>query len=606
VMQISAIFSLVVAILLVINFLQMRKHEPLESETLNALVERLEDNPGDEALVEEIRAFDLIVRKAYFTNQWQINTGALLLIIGVAVFATSLIIYSGLRRKIEKPKAETEEYLQSRQLSLRWLGVTGGIIFLLALASAWFSNTYIRDYYAGNTSPAGQDPVKEEDSIEVVTLSESENEYRSDSATPGEEPEGALNKESSAGASDSDEGSSEDVEEIRETEKVYGFEEFKQQHNSFRGPFGQGIVYHTGIPTEWDGTSGQHVIWKVAISKPGYNSPVIWGDRLFLTGGDDDGLIVSCFDRNSGELLWEKEAENIPGSPATMPSTTDDTGLAAPTVATDGYRVYAIFATGDIIAFSMEGERAWARNLGVPQNHYGHSSSLLVWNKKVIVQYDTGSGGRMLALDTQTGETVWDIRRDNNISWASPVLIDYGDKIQVVTNTDPLVAGYDVETGEEIWKLSVMMGEVGPSVAYDDGLVFANNEYASLVAINPEPGAEVIWEKYDYLSEAASPVAHDGRLFLATSYGVLVCYDAKSGSQLWELDLGSQVYSSPVIAEGKIYLMDNTGVMHIVKADDTGTMISQPALGEPSFAVPAFADGKIYIRGDGNLYCIGK
>ena len=605
-MQVSGIFSLVVALLLVINFLQMRKHEPLESETLESLVERLEENPDDEALREEIREFDLIVRKAYFTNQWQVNTGALLLLIGTAVFATSLITYSGLKNKIEEPGEESWEFLKSRKQSVRWLGISGGIIFFLALSSAWFSNNYLQDYYAGDFSQAKQETDPEEDSIEVVALSEEVDESATSTDTLIEEAGEEMTDASSEGTVERDDAVAGDPEVTREAEEVAGFEEFKKQHNSFRGPFGQGVVYHTGIPTEWDGASGQHVIWKVAISKPGYNSPVLWGDRLFLTGGDDDGLIVSCFDRNSGELLWENVVDNIPGSPATMPKVTDDTGLAAPTVATDGYRVYAIFATGDIIAFSMEGERAWARNLGVPENHYGHSSSLLVWNKKVIVQYDTGEGGRMLALDTQTGETVWDIRRDNNISWASPVLIDYADRIQVVTNTDPLVAGYDVETGEEIWKQSVMMGEVGPSVAYDNGLVFANNEYASLVAIKPEPGAEVAWEKYDYLSEAASPVAHDGRLYLATSYGVLVCYDAKTGSQVWELDLGSQIYSSPIIAEGRIYLMDNTGVMHIVKEDDTGTIISQPSLGEPSFAVPAFADGKIYIRGDGSLYCIGK
>jgi len=126
------------------------------------------------------------------------------------------------------------------------------------------------------------------------------------------------------------------------------------------------------------------------------------------------------------------------------------------------------------------------------------------------------------------------------------------------------------------------------------------------VAINPEPGAAVQWESYDYLSEAASPVAHNGLLYLATSYGVLVCYDAKSGEQVWEMDFGTTLYSSPMVVEGKLYIMDNDGVMHIVKADRSGTLISQPELGEDSYAIPAFADGKIYIRGSESLYCIGE
>jgi len=627
-MQISGIFSLVVALLLVINFLQMRKYEPLESATLNALVERLEEHPGDEKLMAEIREFDLLVRKAYFTNQWQINTGALLLIIGTVIFAIALYVYTDLRRKIEKPEPEREELKRSRELAVRWLGIVGGVIFLLALSSAWVSKNYLVAYYAGSDPATSTTAESEDESIEVVTLTEpggttpgsaTSGSSSGQSAGPGNvNPESAdplsddvnhSRSSRSTGGNSSENNTANitsDGESASVQEEIHGIEMLKKQHSSFRGPLGQGISYHRNIPTEWDGASGNNVIWKVALSKPGYNSPVIWGDRLFLTGADNTARIVSCFNSKSGELLWERAADNIPGSPSTMPKVTDDTGLAAPTVATDGYRVYAIFATGDIIAFSMNGERAWARNLGVPRNHYGHSSSLLVWNNKVIVQYDTGSGGRMLALAAQSGETVWDIRRDNNISWASPVLVNYAGEMQVVTNTDPLVAGYDVETGNEIWKLSVMMGEVGPSVAYDDGLVFANNEYASLVAINPEPGAAVVWENYDYLSEAASPVAFDGKLYLATSYGVLVCYDTKTGDQLWELDFGSQIYSSPMIAEGRVYLMDNSGVMHIVKADASGTVISEPALGEASYAVPAFADGRIYIRGSESLYCIGK
>jgi outer membrane protein assembly factor BamB len=390
------------------------------------------------------------------------------------------------------------------------------------------------------------------------------------------------------------------------TETVFGIEEFKKQHNTFRGPLGHGISYHKNIPTSWDGASGTNLIWKVTVSKQGYNSPVIWGDRLFIAGADEEARIVTCYDRNTGQILWERIADNIPGSPSTMPKTTDDTGLSAPTMAVDGYRVYAIYGTGDVIAFDLDGNRKWARNLGVPRNHYGHSSSLFVWGGNLIIQYDTRSSGRMLALNGKTGETAWDISRDNNLSWASPILVNVEGNMQIITNTDPNVAGYDADTGEELWKLAVMMGEVGPSCAYADGLVFANNEYASLVAIKPGSPAEVIWENYDYLSEAASPVANNGLLFLATSYGVFVCYDANTGEKVWEKDFGVTLYSSPMIVEDRVYLMDNSGVMHIMKADRTGTIINEPVLGEASFAIPAFAPGRIYIRGEEHLYCFGK
>ena len=609
VMQISGIFTLVVAALMLINFVQLKKYEPLESETLNTLVEQLENDPRDEQLKQEIRDFDLMVRKAYFTSTWQVRTGAVLMLIGGILFAASLKIYTDMRKRIGIPDQEKEDFLQSRMAAWGWLLVAGVVIFGLAFFAAFSSTNYLENYYPEAVADAGTQSADE--AIEVVEIVDSAGiaatgagardiqdtttgEARTGQQIAGQDELAAMGEQSTGGQPEA------------AAENIYGLAEFKKQHNSFRGPMGLGVSYHKNIPTSWNGASGTNVVWKVAISKPGYNSPVIWDDKLFLAGADESARIVSCYNRNTGQLLWEKEAGNIPGSPSKMPNVTEDTGLSAPTSVVDGYRVYAIFATGDVVAFDLEGNRVWARNLGVPENHYGHSSSLLVWNGKLIVQYDTGKRGRMLALDTKTGESIWDISRDNHISWASPILINYAGKMQVVTNTDPNVAGYDVETGEEIWKLAVMMGEVGPSCAYEDGLVFANNEYASLVAINPEPGAEVQWENYDYLSEAASPVAHNGLLYLATSYGVLVCYDAKTGEQVWEQDFGATLYSSPMVVDGKLYIMDNSGVMHIMKADRSGTVVSQPELGEASYAIPAFADGKIYIRGSESLYCIGN
>ena len=218
----------------------------------------------------------------------------------------------------------------------------------------------------------------------------------------------------------------------------------------------------------WNGSTGENIKWKVAFSKPGFNSPVIWGDKIFISGGDAQSRMVACYNRHTGQLLWEKEVKDIPGSPASPPRVTEDTGLAAPTMAVDGNRVYAIFATGDVVAFDLDGNKVWGRNLGVPNNHYGHSSSLQVWGNKLVVQYDTNSSGRMLALNTATGETIWDVERPVHISWASPALIEVDGKIQVVTTSDPYVSGHDLETGAELWKVEAMMGEVAPSVAYDE------------------------------------------------------------------------------------------------------------------------------------------
>jgi len=150
-----------------------------------------------------------------------------------------------------------------------------------------------------------------------------------------------------------------------------------------------------------------------------------------------------------------------------------------------------------------------------------------------------------------------------------------------------------------------MMGEVGPSPAFGEGLVFAANEYARLVAIKPGTPPTVVWEDDEYLPEVASPVVSRGLLFIATSYGVLVCYDANSGEKYWEEEFNHGFYSSPMVADGKLYAMDMGGNMHIYRVNKEKNKLGTPALGETIVTTPAFSEGKIYLRGDDHLFCIG-
>lgn len=595
---VTGIFCGVIALLLILNFWHMKQNEPLESATIEALVERLSQEPNNEELKEEIRSFDLLARKAYFTSRWQIKTGTWLLLFGGIILAISLKVYTDLRSKIEQPEEITEELLKARANTQYWLFLTGGLILGLALVAGYLNNDFLKEYQemavVGESAPVQSDvevievfPSGEGEVSQVDSLQEPGPVEESDPVVipEGDEPEAALSPVSTPVG-------------------TFNPEDYKQNQASFRGFQGLGVSYHKNIPVSWNGSTGENVKWKVAFSKPGYNTPVIWGDKLFISGGDSQSRVVTCYNRHTGQLLWEQEVKDIPGSPASPPRVSDDTGLAAPTMAVDGNRVYAIFATGDVIAFDLEGNKVWGRNLGVPNNHYGHSSSLQVWGNKLVVQYDTNSKGRMLALNTSTGETIWDVTRPVHISWASPALIEVEGKMQVVTTADPYVSGHDLETGAEVWKVEAMMGEVGPSIAYDDGLVFATQEYARTVGIKPEPGATFTWEDDEYLAEAASPVAYDGLLWLATSYGVLVCYDAKTGEKQWEKEFNDGFYSSPMIADGKLYIIDVGGMMHIFKADRTGTLMGESALGEGGFALPVFADGVIYLRGTEHLYCI--
>ena len=593
-MLISGIFGLFIASLLIFNFWHMKKNDPIESQMMEALVERLSDDPKNEELIIEIRNFDLLARKAYFTSVWQVNTGSYILLFAGIIFAIALKINTDLKRKITQPESSDEKVFPSRIIAQQWLLISGIAIIGFALLAGFLGKDYLKNYSPVEASVLPKDEIDE--SIEVIQIVNASTEM--DSTLPELTKEDIPLEEVIAATEVSD------SKPKAIPKKYFGLEDFKKNQTTFRGALGHGISYSKNTPVDWDGASGKNIKWKVATTKSGYNSPVIWKDKIFISGADKTMRVVSCFNRNTGQLIWEKEVDNIPGTPASPPKTTDDTGLAAPTMAVDGYYVYAIFGTGDIIAFDLDGNRIWGQNLGVPNNHYGHSSSLLVWQNKVIVQYDTGKGGRMLAINTENGKTIWDIKRPNLISWSSPILVEVEGKMQIVTSADPYVAGYDLETGDEIWKIEAMMGEVAPSPAYYNELIYATNEYAILAAIDPTAGPSIVWQDDEYLAEVSSPVAANGLLYIATSYGVLVGYDAMTGEKYWEHEFNNGFYSSPMVADGKVYIIDMGGIMHIISADKTGNIIAQPELGEDGFGLPAFADNRLYFRTNTSLYCI--
>ncbi|MFV0592427.1 MAG: PQQ-binding-like beta-propeller repeat protein [Draconibacterium sp.] len=613
---IAGIFCTAVAILLLLNFWQVSKSDPIESKALEALVQRLKQEPNNEELKAEIRNFDLLARKAYFNSQWQVKTGAWLILFGAIVLAFALRVYYSAKSKIEQPDEKLENEIASRILAQKGIIIVGLLVMALAVVAGFATVNHLKEYDATSLL-AENEPATQEEQIEIIEVSQNpvvENtpsEPETEAATEQAEQEETTSAEQPEVEKEQEAGGQKVAEEIKAPEKTapastgLTLAAMKANSNSFRGPLGQGVSFAKNIPTEWDVPAGTNVLWKAPVPKPGYNSPIIWGDKIFIAGADAASREVYCYDRNTGKLLWTGVANNIEGSPAAIPKVTPDTGLSAPSLTTDGKAVFAIFASGDIIAFDMNGKRLWARNLGVPNNHYGHSSSLITWGGKLYVQYDTNNGGRLFALNNGTGETVWDKQREAKISWASPVLAEIDGKYQVILTAVPIVAGYDVESGDELWKVDCMMGEVGPSVGFADGLVFAANEYARLAAIDPKT-ASIVWENDEYLPEASSPLAYKGLLIIATSYGMLVCYDTKTGEQYWEDDLGTTLYSAPVTADGKLFMMDNDGVTHVYEYGKELKKISDNEMGEHAGPTPAFADGRIYIRGEKNLYCIGK
>ncbi len=607
---IAGVFTALVSLLLLLNYLQIKSSDPLESQTLKTLVDRLSADPGNHALMEEIRQLDLLARKAYFNSLWQIRTGAYLLLFGAIVLVLALRVHSKLVFSIGKPSDEKPTAGRDRKLSQRWIAATGAIIIIGAGMSAVFTADYLRPF---DTLKMAEE-VPGHDGIEQIDISLAEPTANSPEPemTTGGPPAGTAD----AGM-DADPQTQEMVTEEASVETpgettarqppppLLTEASVRQNHNTFRGPWGTGISAHGNIPSEWDAASGENIIWKTEIPMHGYNSPVLWDDKLFMSGATESRRMVYCYDRHTGSKQWEKEASGIPGSPATPPRTTDDTGLAAPSLVVDGQRVVALFGTGDIIAFDHNGNRLWAKNLGVPANHYGHSSSLLMWDGKVMVQYDTQDGSRVFALEAATGQIAWETPRSNGVSWASPILAKVDGTFQLILLANPSLSAYDIQSGRQLWSVNCMSGEVGPSPAFGGGLVYAANEYAKMVGVDAKTGQQQ-WEDNYYLPEVASLLYFDGLLYVATTFAVLACFEASSGEFLWEYDTDDGFYSSPVIADNKLYIIDTSGKAYVFNPGREPDLIATSELGERVFATPVFAEGRLYIRGNRHLYCIGN
>jgi outer membrane protein assembly factor BamB len=374
----------------------------------------------------------------------------------------------------------------------------------------------------------------------------------------------------------------------------------------FRGEGSRGIAAGKGFPVEWNGEKGENIKWKIIVPKPGQSSPVIWGDKLFLTGAIGKECEVYCFDKNDGKILWTASASDLQGSPDEIPESDPDAGMAVSTVAVNAFAVCAIFGNGNLICLDHSGKKIWAKNIGIPKSIYGYSSSLIIYGNILIVQYDSDEKLTLTGFDLESGNIKWETPRQGRPVWSSPVLASFDGIPQVMINGNPKVSAYDPVTGKEIWSLEGVSGDVAPSLAVNSTKIYAVTDYAKLIALKPGKVGSVVWEDNAFTPDVSSPVASDDYLFISTGNGDAACYNAEKGDTLWTHIFESAFYASPVICDNKVWMLDRSGTMHIIEATDKFSLISSSSLNEKTDCTPAFSDKKIYIRGKVNLYCISK
>lgn len=539
---ISALFSVAVTAVLVADYYRIKKAQPLTSPALIQLRERLQDNPEDENLKKQIRELDFIARKAHFNSEARMKDGVILLLGGVLISLIAIQIYFSLNKKFVKPEKCPGMDNPFENSSKARLFISGAFLWILAAIV-----------------------------ITVLFIDIDEPEKNNKSTEKQQIPEMA---------------------------------QFIQNWPDFRGLNGSSKIYTQNPPLKWDGLREKGIKWKTEIPVKGYSSPIVWKDKIFLTGGNKKTRKVFCFDSEKGDLLWSIDVPFMAPPGTKLPEVTEDTGFAAPTMTTDGVRVFAIFATGDLIALNFDGDIEWKKNLGVPDNHYAYSSSLLFVDGVVVVQFDDSTRTKVFAFNPSDGGIIWENDRKASISWASPIAVKINGQNSVITATSTVVSAMDAETGNTLWNTECMGGEMAPSPVFYDGKIFVANDYASAVALDAQSG-KILWKNEDVdLPDVASPIASEGRCYLPASFGVLTCLDSNTGNVKWKKDFKNGFYSSPILVNDLIYLADMKGNMFIFKDADEYEEVSVNPLGELTVSVPAFVGNRIFIRGDKHLFCI--
>ena len=386
-------------------------------------------------------------------------------------------------------------------------------------------------------------------------------------------------------------------------------DEVRKNWPSFRGPNGSGVNPTANIPTNWNAATGVNIRWKTDMPLAGMSSPVIWGNSVFLTGADEASNCVFRFDADTGKLLWSMILKVAGGARPAPPKVGDDTGLSAPTPATDGRRVYTLFPNGEIAAFDFNGKQVWARNIGPLENNYGYAASLALYQDHLLIQIDRGvvedNQSKLLALDAATGKDLWQKPRAVAGSWSSPTLIEVDGKPQLLTAAAPLLCAYNPLDGAELWKVGCLESDVAPSPVLASNMIVAVAPNTAIFGVKPGE-AKFTWKAENGVPDATSPVSDGERFYIVDSEGMVTCSDLQTGKAKWQHEIEDHFYASPTIAGDKLLLVSRKGVAYLLRPGDKFELIGKGEVGkeEECGASPVPLGNRLYIRGKLHLFCI--
>ncbi|MBI2927194.1 MAG: PQQ-binding-like beta-propeller repeat protein [Verrucomicrobia bacterium] len=402
----------------------------------------------------------------------------------------------------------------------------------------------------------------------------------------------------------------------------------------FRGATGQGLSTERNLPTKWSAT--ENVAWKTEIPGEGWASPIVWGERVFVTSATERGTQcrVLCLDRKTGRVLWNEHVFDQ------MPLRKEGkNSYATPTPCADGQRVYAVFGDGSVAALGFDGATVWTNREVQFYSRHGLGASPILHEGLLIMPYDgstrvntpgdwpnntdeerTGwqlpwDKSFIAALDRRTGRRVWTARRGlSRIAHATPIVwTDADGRAQLLSQAGDVVQGHDLKTGELIWT-SEQKGEgLVPSPVLGDGLVFAASGWAGRESFKAfRLGGQgdlretnLVWEQRKGMPKIPSAIYLRPHLFAITDGGIATCYKADTGEIVWQDRIGGNHSASPVLADGKIYFLSEEGETTIIAAAPEFKVIARNPIGEKCQASLAVSQGHLFLRSEKHVFCVG-
>jgi outer membrane protein assembly factor BamB len=414
----------------------------------------------------------------------------------------------------------------------------------------------------------------------------------------------------------------------------------------WRGPTASGVSVEQGLPLRW--SNSENIAWTAPLRGLGISSPIVSGDLVFVTSQLGNGVVrpgprlvqganaaeagerplgsgptsgdgkavflVAAFDRASGKRVWQFE---LPAE-GPLASVHEKHNLASPSPVSDGERVYAWFATGQIAAVDVSGKLVWKKHLGAEYGpfeiNWGHGSSPVIYKDQLILLCYHEDKSYLLSLDARTGAVRWKVDAKPGItSYSTPLVVESAGRAEIVVNSSEGVSGHDASTGARLWHIAESNRFPIPMPLFHDGVIYTSRGYRSSPFMAIRPGGKgdvgathIAWRIPSGAPYVSSLVHYDGLIYMVGDVGVLTVIDAKSGERLYQERIGGVYSASPVAGDGKVYFVSEDGETIVVGAGRSPKILARNRLDARQLASPAIARGRLFIRSDDVLYAIGK